>query len=60
MNVLLQNFSLTTIILAVVDWIENTLIPSFSILVNLAGAGLRIHYEFCTAKGLAKIHLIYT
>ncbi|OHP75868.1 hypothetical protein HMPREF2585_04405 [Staphylococcus sp. HMSC062D12] len=29
MNVLLQNFSLTTIILAVVDWIENTLIPSF-------------------------------
>jgi len=37
-------------ILAVVDWIKNTLILSFfSIPSQLAGAGLRIHYEFCPA-----------
>ena len=36
--------------LLVVDWIENKLIPNFSILVNLVEAGLRIHYEFCPAQ----------
>ena len=41
-------------ILAVVDWIENTLI---SILVNLAGAGLRIHNEFCSAPYYFRIYI---
>ena len=41
-------------ILAVVDWIEHMLISSFSILVNLAGAGLRIHNECCPASSLLR------
>ena len=34
-------------ILAVVDWIENMRIPSFFNPSQFAGAGLRIHNEFC-------------
>ena len=36
-------------ILAVVDWIENTLMPSFFNPSQPCRAGLRIHNEYCPA-----------